>query len=1426
MCRVVMEVGSARATRLLVGVAAAVLLGALLSSSWSVHGRSPDPASLDSHTSGGSAPMQSVQPEVLVTPTYLRISEGGSGRYWVYLRSAPSADVTVVISAGAGVSIHPSQVKFTPGNWRNSQIITVTALDDADANDGTATITHAIKTGSASEYLNSDVESVRVAIEDDDDAGISTSPARMRIAEGDSGTIDVRLEAPPTADVTVSGTLSDSEWATIEPSTLTFTSTDWSTPKPFTVTGTDDQVRNPWDERPTLSVSFAGSSSDTDYNGLVGPRVRLEIADDEGTGGCLHVYPRRLYIPESGTVTFTVALCTKPTAGSPLDTPQVEMRIDVGGDVTTNPGRLIFTESNWASGHTVTVSAGNDDDGANDELTIQISGASGTDSIYVGSSADVVTTVIDDDTGGIINPINITVPEGGRGYYTAAIISEPSGTVTISIASAPGVTLSATRLSISPSNWETPQYVIVSAPADSVTEDVGLQLAHTIGGSSVEYDVITLPDVMVTVADGGAGPTNFARADETDGTQLSWGAPPTPLTPGLRTTVYQYEIERSVEGGAFAFVTCVDADSTSFLDDNVDVDKTYRYRVRAVYYATTRCVTPRDIELTSGTLVAHSAGGVWSDGDTIWVAHEADSKLYAYDLATGAAQAGDDITAHSDTTSSPQADYSDVDGGLWGDATRIWTVTANHIEHINHAEEVGFVPYQKSDGAFLSSEVVQTSGDMRPLGYPGGVDRKQLPEAEAFYGDGSTFWAAGSGRDTLFAYDASTGEREFGKDIVVPSSICQHDEVVGIWHDTSRSLLFLSTKCSTKKLFALDLSEGTANAHHIHVHDVTLAQGHGSINGFWSDGDVVWVSSNTGSAATRDSLLAYPLHNNRQYSGWSSPPVVVSVEVDEDSITQTEATVTVNVSGANDTDVHMRYAPAADPENWTKTSLAGASGVESVEFPLTGLTSDREYNVEASYVSTFPTNRTKTNSFTTLPPAIESVGAISKTQTTAVIQAVISAPNGDSKQVHLQFRVKGETAWQSTVPVDTTDAFADFSLSGLTSGTDYELEASLDSGFPTDGTVAGKFATDPPSVDSVVASEESQTGAKITVYVTEPNGTAQVYIQYRADGESSWETRSEIVPLLATSHEFILTDLISGTRYTIEASFDNTFNNADAKKSAILTTLLPSVQSISVSDEGQTTATVLVGVAAPNGSVVHLRFRTGTDSWRNTKKAVLPGESSIEFGLRGLISDREYEVQASYDSNFPETDVTKTATFTTLPPNVYSVTVRDKTKTTANAYIKIAAPNSDSQTVRLRYQPSAAPADDWTDANPATSTDASATIALSSLTEATQYLVEATLASDYTSGVRSTVFSTLGDDPIVEDVFVYDADINQEDATATIVVANAGGDAHEVHLRYRTAGETPGAWSAEDLKADTDPSAADTATIPLTNLTAGTQYDV
>ena len=168
----------------------------------------------------------------------------------------------------------------------------------------------------------------------------------------------------------------------------------------------------------------------------------------------------------------------------------------------------------------------------------------------------------------------------------------------------------------------------------------------------------------------------------------------------------------------------------------------------------------------------------------------------------------------------------------------------------------------------------------------------------------------------------------------------------------------------------------------------------------------------------------------------------------------------------------------------------------TVDFPLSGLTADREYTLRPPSTAV-PDDPHQDGQLHGRCRRRSSPSARSRRTRPRPPSGPSSArPNGDSKKVHLRYRIKDAAAWQATDPVDTTDDHADFSLSDLTSGTDYELEASLDDTFPTDETTTGKFATEPPSVDSVVASDETQTGAKITVNVTEPNGSL-VYIQYR-----------------------------------------------------------------------------------------------------------------------------------------------------------------------------------------------------------------------------------------------------------------------------------------------------------------------------------------
>lgn len=80
----------------------------------------------------------------------------------------------------------------------------------------------------------------------------------------------------------------------------------------------------------------------------------------------------------------------------------------------------------------------------------------------------------------------------------------------------------------------------------------------------------------------------------------------------------------------------------------------------------------------------------------------------------------------------------------------------------------------------------------------------------------------------------------------------------------------------------------------------------------------------------------------------------------------------------------------------------------------------------------------------------------------------------------------------------TTDS-AGFELSSVTSGTDYEVEASLNDSFTADEAVKRRFAISLPSVDSVVAGDASQTGATVTATIDHPDG-GNFYVAYRNVG--------------------------------------------------------------------------------------------------------------------------------------------------------------------------------------------------------------------------------------------------------------------------------------------------------------------------------------
>ena len=104
---------------------------------------------------------------VTVSTTALTVNEGLPGSYTVVLDSQPTANVTVTPSrtGSTDVTFSPATLTFTTRNWNTVQPVTVTAAQDSDAVDDSATISHAVTGG---DYVGVTVDSVVVTVDDDD----------------------------------------------------------------------------------------------------------------------------------------------------------------------------------------------------------------------------------------------------------------------------------------------------------------------------------------------------------------------------------------------------------------------------------------------------------------------------------------------------------------------------------------------------------------------------------------------------------------------------------------------------------------------------------------------------------------------------------------------------------------------------------------------------------------------------------------------------------------------------------------------------------------------------------------------------------------------------------------------------------------------------------------------------------------------------------------------------------------------------------------------------------------------------------------------------------------------------------------------------------------------------------------------------------
>ena len=437
-------------------------------------------------------------PAFTLTPPALRVNEGTTGTtYTVELATQPTGTVTVAVAGSGDVSVSPASLTFTATTWSTAQTVTVSAAEDYDAGDDTAAISH---TASGGGY-GSVTGSVSVTVDDDDTRGVTVFKTGLTVLEGASNSYTVELATQPTGDVTVTvGGMTNSD-VSVSPASLTFTATTWSTAQTVTVAAaTDTDAAN--DAVVTLTHAVSGA----DYASEVAPSVAVTIIEKDTA--TFSVSGPATVAEGAGTATYTVSLSKQPSGNVTVKYATADGTATAGSDYTAARGTLTFTQDNWSTNQTVSVTITDDTvDDDEEDFTFTLSEASTRTSLS--ASPSVATTITDNDDPVVTVSFGTgtySVTEGGTVSVAVTLSADPERLVTIPLTATNGMGATSGDYSGVPSSvtfarTETSQTLTFSATDDAVDEDnetvtlgFGTQLPPRLTAGTTSQAAVTIMD--------------------------------------------------------------------------------------------------------------------------------------------------------------------------------------------------------------------------------------------------------------------------------------------------------------------------------------------------------------------------------------------------------------------------------------------------------------------------------------------------------------------------------------------------------------------------------------------------------------------------------------------------------------------------------------------------------------------------------------------------------------------------------------------------------------------------------------------------------------------------------------------------------------------------------------------------------------------
>ena len=468
---------------------------------------SPLPASV-STTSPSSATVRITDDDVAgvtLSKTSLNIAEGGSGDYTVVLTSEPTADVTIESRAPAGsdLTVNPSSLTFTSGDWDSPQTVAVSAADDNDFTDDTGTIRHRV-TSSDSDYNNRSVDSVAVTVDDDEQVPVTVKfgSANYTVAEGGTVDVTVSLNRDPKRPLTIpiertnrDGAVDGDDYSGV-PSSVTFDSGDRSKTITFEATQDSDD-----DDGESVRLSFGGLPGAV--TAVTPSASTISITDDDHPSVEVSFEKDTYDVNEGGSVDVMLMLSEPPGRSVTIQIDKTD-----SGATTADysvPDAVTFgpNDTEKSISFSATQDSINDD---NESVDLTLSSALPDRVTAVSPSSTTVSITDDDGPGVLITPTTLTVPEGRSRTYTVKLTSQPTASVTVTIRTSGSTTVThdATNdmLTFTAATWASNQTVRVSAAEDDADHvDDTATISHSVTSGDGDYSGIIVGSVAVTVTD-------------------------------------------------------------------------------------------------------------------------------------------------------------------------------------------------------------------------------------------------------------------------------------------------------------------------------------------------------------------------------------------------------------------------------------------------------------------------------------------------------------------------------------------------------------------------------------------------------------------------------------------------------------------------------------------------------------------------------------------------------------------------------------------------------------------------------------------------------------------------------------------------------------------------------------------------------------